>query len=100
MISMDPNYPLSRFHMDLRAFTCSVFFFLLGCTALCAQGQRSSSSGLPASDLGRENFSRVAASATEIKAVLLKEPGILVEVKRWVAKDATDHGQVISDSDL
>lgn len=101
MISMDRNYPtlnLTRFHIGLRPFIFLVFFFFAGCTALFAQGQRST--GLPASDLGRENFSRVAASATEIKAVLLKEPGILVEVKGWVAKDATDHGQVISDSDL
>jgi protein involved in polysaccharide export with SLBB domain len=30
----------------------------------------------------------------------MKETGLLVEVKRWVAKDATDHGQIVSDSDL
>jgi protein involved in polysaccharide export with SLBB domain len=58
------------------------------------------SAPLPSSDLGRDNFSRVAASATEMKALLLRETGLLVELKRWVAKDATDHGQVISDSDL
>ena len=52
------------------------------------------------SDLGRDNLSRVAASAAELKAVLLTEVGLMVELKRWVAKDATDHGQIISDSDL
>jgi protein involved in polysaccharide export with SLBB domain len=45
-------------------------------------------------------MSLVAASATEIKAVLLKDAGLMVELKRLVAKDATDHGQLISESDL
>jgi polysaccharide export outer membrane protein len=52
------------------------------------------------SDLALQNLSRVAASAAEVKAVLLKDSGLMVELKRWVAKDATDHGQIISDSDL
>jgi polysaccharide biosynthesis/export protein len=52
------------------------------------------------SDLAVQNFSRVAASAAEVKTVLVKDPGLMVELKRWVAKDATDHGQIISDSDL
>ena len=43
---------------------------------------------------------RVAASASDIKAVLLKDTGLLVELKRWVAKDATGHGQIVSDADL
>jgi len=86
------------FQTSLPPLVPVVFLFFLGCGALSAQGQRSTTG--PSSDLGRDNFSRVAASATEIKAVLLREPGIMVEVKRWVAKDATDHGQVISDSDL
>ena len=68
------------------------------CVASWGQTQRQNPT--PSSDLGRENLSRVAASATEIKAVLLKDTGLLVELKRWVAKDATDHGQMISDSDL
>jgi polysaccharide biosynthesis/export protein len=52
------------------------------------------------SDLAVQNFSRVAASAAEVKTVLVRDPGLMVELKRWVAKDATDHGQIISDSDL
>jgi len=67
---------------------------------LASWGQTQRQNPTPSSDLGRENLSRVAASATEIKAVLLKDTGLLVELKRWVAKDATDHGQMISDSDL
>jgi len=52
------------------------------------------------SDLARQNLGYVAASAGELKAVLLKDVGLMVELKRWVAKDATEHGQIISDSDL
>ena len=63
-----------------------------------AQNQRTAPT--VGSDLGRDNMSRVAASATELKSVLLTEVGLMVELKRWVAKDATDHGQIISDSDL
>ena len=55
---------------------------------------------MPSSELGRENLSRVAASAGEIKAVLFKDAGLMVALKYWVAKDATEHGQIISESDL
>ena len=52
------------------------------------------------SDLANQNMSRVAASAAEIKSILLKEPGLLVELKRWVAKDSTDHGQIVGETEL
>jgi protein involved in polysaccharide export with SLBB domain len=52
------------------------------------------------SDLAKENLSRVAASSPEIKAVLVRDPGLLVELKRWVAKEATDNGQVVRDANL
>jgi polysaccharide export outer membrane protein len=50
------------------------------------------------SDLVKENLERVAASALQIKAVLIKDQGLLVELKRWVAKEAGDNGQVVEDS--
>lgn len=53
-----------------------------------------------AADLAKDNLQRVAASAAQIQAVLVKDPGILVELKRWVAKEATDSGQVVDDADL
>jgi hypothetical protein len=49
------------------------------------------------SELEKENFSRVAAAPSQIKEVLSKEPGLLVELKRWIAKEASDNGQVVSD---
>ncbi len=52
------------------------------------------------SDLAKENMERVAASAAQLRAVLVKDAGILVELKSWVAKEATDNGQVIEDAAL
>jgi len=52
------------------------------------------------SDLAQENLNRVAASAAQIRLVLAKDEGLLVELKRWVAKEATDNGQLVDDSSL
>jgi polysaccharide export outer membrane protein len=71
---------------------------LSGCNVTPAQNQRPAP--MPSSDLGRANLNRVSASAAEIKVVLLKDPGLMVELKRWVAKDATDHGQILRDEDM
>jgi len=51
-------------------------------------------------DLTRENLGRVAASAIQIRSVLVKDEGLMVELKRWVAKEASDSGQVVEDSNL
>jgi protein involved in polysaccharide export with SLBB domain len=52
------------------------------------------------SDLTQENLGRVAASALQIRSVLVKNEGLMVELKRWVAKEATDSGQIVEDSKL
>ena len=52
------------------------------------------------SDLAKKNLERVAASAAQLQTVLIREAGILVELKRWVAKEATDNGQIVEDNDL
>src|SRR4029077_8949646 len=65
-----------------------------------ALAQQRNDSAPKASDLALQNLSRVAASASEIKAVLIKDAGLLVELKRWVAKDATDHGQIVGETEL
>jgi protein involved in polysaccharide export with SLBB domain len=51
-------------------------------------------------DLAMNNQDRVAASAAQIKEVLLIDAGILVELKRYVAKEATDNGQIVDDAAL
>src|SRR6266850_1491272 len=53
-----------------------------------------------APDLTQENLRRVAASAIQIRSVLVKDEGLMVELKRWVAKVATDSGQIVEDSNL
>jgi len=52
------------------------------------------------SELAEDNFSRVAASSIQIRQVLRLDAGLLVELKRWVAKEATDNGQVVEDQNL
>lgn len=93
----------------IRWTTCfsSVLAF---CVPLCAQQQddrrpmREQASGnyrtQAPSDLAQENLNRVAASAAQIRTVLARDEGLLVELKRWVAKEATDNGQVVDDANL
>lgn len=86
------------YRKSLFYFGALIVVIAFGCVSAHPQSRtpiRSSSS-----DLGRENMSRVAASAAQIEALLHANPGLMVELKGWVAKDATDHGQLISDSDL
>src|SRR6266567_1369757 len=72
--------------------------FVIGCVGLF--GQTRQQSPAPQSELGRQNLAHVAASFGQLVAILHRDPGLMVELKRWIAKDATDHGQLISDSDL
>ena len=78
--------------------TFALMISLLFATVARAQSQQQSRA--PGSELSRENFNQVAASPAEIKTVLVKEPGLVVELKRWMAKDATDQGQIVTESDL
>jgi polysaccharide biosynthesis/export protein len=52
------------------------------------------------SNLARQNLDYVAASAAEIEAVLNQQPGLLVELQDWVARDATDHGQMVDEQQM
>jgi len=52
------------------------------------------------SELTKGNLSRVAASAGQIREVLIKNTGLIVELKRWIARDAADSGQIVEDSSL
>ena len=68
--------------------------------SLAARAQEPVTNVANTSELARENLSRVAASTTQISEVLGKEPGLLIELKRWVAKEATEQGQFVEDTDL
>src|ERR1700722_2173714 len=51
-------------------------------------------------DLANENYEHLAAAPRQIQEVLLKDPGLLVELKRLAIKEATDNGQIVEDSSL
>ncbi len=71
---------------------------VLLCSALKAQNQRFAAADV--SELGQDNMRLVSASPAEIKTVLGEDLGLMVELKRWVAKDATNHGQIVGEAEL
>jgi polysaccharide biosynthesis/export protein len=90
-----------------------VLFVLAPCPALMSQQQQTMQQSqhqygqtwqdfnlAPRSDLARENQDYVAASAREIEGVLNQQPGLLVELQDWVARDATDHGQMVDEQQM
>lgn len=54
----------------------------------------------PNSELATDNLNLVSASATQIRAVLDKDPGLMVALKRLMAKEASDSGQIVVEKDL
>jgi polysaccharide export outer membrane protein len=52
------------------------------------------------SELAQDNLDHVAASSVQIREILVKDAGLLVELKRWVAKEASSNGQVVQESSL
>ena len=52
------------------------------------------------SDLAKENYEHLAAAPRQLQEVLVKDPGLLVELKRLAIKQATDDGQIVEDSSL
>lgn len=76
----------------------------IGCVALglsaLAQRPPAQDNVFSASELAKENLDRVSASEAQITAVLNASPGLFVELKRWVARDAADRGQILKDSDF
>jgi protein involved in polysaccharide export with SLBB domain len=87
----------------LPKFAFAAFLFGIGTLPLFAQSSRNPNSNEypeSTSELARENLNHVAASAAEIEAILHKDAGLLVELKAWLAKRATEQGQLVTDSDL
>ncbi|HEX5411817.1 MAG TPA: SLBB domain-containing protein [Terriglobia bacterium] len=54
----------------------------------------------PLSSLAQQNLDYVAASAPDIERVLEEQPGLLVELQHWVARDAADHGQMVDEQQM
>jgi polysaccharide export outer membrane protein len=51
-------------------------------------------------DLVTDNLDRVAATADQILEVVNRDAGLMVELKRAIAQDAGEGGQIIEESDL
>ena len=51
-------------------------------------------------DIIADNLDRVAASAGQILEVLNREAGLMVELKRLLAQEAGESGQILEESDL
>lgn len=81
-----------------RALFLTLFSLAATCWTMVAQTRPQPQ--VQKSELGRQNMARVAATVGQIVAILHRDPGLMVQLKAWIAKDATDHGQIISDSDL
>ena len=90
----DPANRSPKLRFYLLATACAVLL-----CGVCTFAQEHSSVA-PASDLANDNLNRVGASASQITTVLNANPGLLVEMKRWLAKDSADRGQIVEDSDL
>lgn len=82
-----------------RCVSVAIAAAVLFCTQL-SWSQSTDQKQPPISELERRNMSLAAASVAQVKNVLSSDPGMMVEVKRWVAKQASDRGQIISESDL
>src|ERR1700674_5895583 len=80
-----------------RAVLLALLCFGAICSTSVSQTRQPS---VQKSDLGRQNMAHVAATVGQLVSILHRDPGLTVELKSWIAKDATDHGQLISDSDL
>ena len=81
-------------------FVVGILLLGAACAGDARAQQRNNYAANSASDLALQNSKRVAASVPEIKTVLIRDPGLMVELKRWVAKDATDHGQIVGELEL
>ena len=77
------------------------FAFLL--LAMPAFGQRTGTEGggrRASDELNEDNAAVVAASPEQIAGVLAADPGLLLELKQWIASQAAGRGQVVLEQDL
>src|SRR5215469_3812589 len=91
-----------------RPIACSALLFVFSLPAIAQQSRPTAAAGSEQvsgsrsqqSDLAKDNLDHVAASPLLLKEVLAGDPGLMVELKRWAAQEASDHGQLVSDDDL
>lgn len=69
-------------------------------TARATRGAYARTENSAMSDLAKDNLDYVAASLVQIREVLVRDAGLLVELKRYVATEASNNGQVVQESNL
>jgi len=79
---------------------CNVAVAQIRSAPATAQPLSSAAAGSLPGDDDPQSTSRVAAPAEQIRAVLVKDPGLLVELERLVEKEELSKGQLVDDSDL
>ena len=95
---IDFNTHDRRFRIAIVSICLFALLFLLDRRVFAQQA--AANQAISVSELAKDNLDRVAASESQITAVLNGNPGLLVELKRWAAKDAADRGQILRDFDL
>jgi len=90
-----------------RIITGAFITFLVGFVTISAAAAPQKPAQAPeppeqdrASDWASDNLERVSASVAQIRGVLAKDPGLMVELKRLMAKQATDKGQIVAEQDM
>jgi len=92
---------VSRLRNSGRRLSAPAFVSVLFLLATWSANAQSAFPAPPAaSDLARKNMAHVAASVSQVEPVLRNNPGILLELKNWVAREAANQGRLLSDADL
>ena len=62
--------------------------------------QRAPQSATSGTGILADNSDRVAATPQQILEILNRDAGLMVELKRWIARDAGESGQNLEESGL
>jgi protein involved in polysaccharide export with SLBB domain len=81
-------------------FLCSSGYSQVNDNSHIQRGSYSRAESSSLSDLAKDNLDYVAASSVQIREVLVKDAGLFVELKRFIAKEASDNGQIVQESNL
>ncbi len=96
------------FARRLRGLRAAIVLLLFAPVAVAQQAPTRSTQAqdLPGSrnagvsEFAKDNYERVAASVLDIKAVLLGNPGLMIELKKLIAREASESGQVVNEDNL
>ena len=73
---------------------------LLGAAAFAQKAGTEGGGSRFSDELTKDNSAVVAASAEQIQGVLRGDPGLLLELKQWIANEVAKRGQVLLEDDL